>query len=151
MGRHQQYEVTLTKEERSILERGCKKGNWSPRKVKRAQILLLADVNQEDIWVDKEIAKVLNCANQTVTNIRKGFTVRGLKILDDKTRTGRPKIVDGEIEARIIAVACSPAPKGKVQWTLRMLADKAVELKIIESISHTTVERTLKKMNLNLT
>ena len=122
----------------------------------RAQVLLLADVgknskNKEKSLHDAEIAERTGCSKSSVGNVRKRFESDRLDALEEKTRSGRPRIIDGQVEAQIIAIACSEAPEGQERWTLRLIADRLVELSIdIEEISYTTIGKTLKKMNLNL-
>jgi len=149
MGRRQINEIVLTKEEREYLIKNTKVGNWSPRKVKRAQILLKADRTNE-LLEDKDIAEELHCSQSNVTKLRGRFIKERLDVLDDKERSGRPKIIDGSVEAHITAIACSEAPKGRERWTLRLIADKVVTLTDIDSCSHVSVRNALKKTNLNL-
>jgi len=97
---------------------------------------------------DVEIVKAVGVSNPTVKRIRKTYVDEGLKAaLEEAPRSGRPSIFDGTTRAKITALACSPAPQGYSQWSLRLLADKAVELKLVEGISHTEVGKILKKMN----
>ena len=144
----QKHEVLLTIEERELLVKKTKSGDWSPREVKRAQILLNADRN-EQVKSDAEIAKELHCCQFTVTKLRARFVTERLAVIHDKPRTGRPRIIDGDVEAHIIAVACSEAPKGRERWTLRLIAGKIVTLTDIESCSYGSVRNVLKKTNLN--
>ena len=112
--------------------------------------MLLTDENQKKKGT-KEIASALLCSLPTITNIRKKFVEGGLEnALSDKPRLGaRPKIT-GEIEAQLTMLACSAPPEGRVRWTLQLLADKLVELKLVDSISDVAVMHRLKKMNLSL-
>jgi transposase len=150
MGQKQKHEIRLTKEEREDLVKKTKSGEWSPREVKRAQILLKADKNFSNAKQDWEIAEELNCNQWTVTNLRNRFKDHGIKVIHDQPRTGRPKIIDGDIEAHIIAIACSEAPEGRQRWTLRLIAEKVITLTEAESCSYGTVRTILKKTNLNL-
>ena len=154
MARPHQLIISLTTEERKHLERGCRVGDWKARKILRARALLLADVanNTNDKPLgDGEIAQRAGCSISTVGNLRKRFCDEGLGALEEKPRSGRPKIVDGEIEAHMIAIACSEAPEGRERWTLHLIADKLVTLvDELDSISYTTVGKTLKKTNLSL-
>lgn len=150
MGQKQKHEVRLEKNERSILIHNTKSGKWSPREVKRAQILLKADKNSPDAKEDWQIAEELNCNQWTVTGLRKRFAQEGIKIIHDRPRTGRPRIIDGDVEAHIIAVTCSEPPQGRVRWTLRLIAGKVVSLTNVESCSYASVREVLKKTNLSL-
>lgn len=156
MARPHELKIDLTTDEQKLLEQGCRCGDWKARKIKRAQVLLLANVNKilkqgEKPLNDDEIAERAKCSKSTVGNIRKRFQIERLKVLDEKSRCGRPKIVDGEIEAQMIAIACSEAPEGRERWTLRLIADKMVELiDELDDISYTTIGKALKKTNLNL-
>jgi transposase len=149
MGQKQKHEIRLGEEERELLIKSTKSGDWSPREVKRAQILLKADKNNPDAKKDWEIAKELHCNQWTVTNLRKRFAQEGIKVIHDRPRTGRPRIIDGDVEAHIIEVACSKAPAGRERWTLRLIAGKIVTLTDMESCSHVSVRNVLKKTNLN--
>lgn len=150
MGQQQKHEIRLSQEEREFLIKNTSKGDWSTREVKRAQILLRADKNSASPKQDWEIAEELNCSQWTITNLRKRFTQHGINVVHDQPRTGRPKIIDGDVEAHIVAVACSEAPRGKERWTLRLIAGRVVALTDVESCSHVSVRNVLKKTNLNL-
>lgn len=149
MGQRQKHEIRLSEEERELLIKNTKNGNWTPREVLRAQIVLRSDKNGIRPRQDWEIAEELNCNQSTVTILRKRFAQIGIEVVHDRPRSGRPKIVDGDVEAHIIAVACSEPPTGKVRWTLRLIADKVVTLTDMESFSYGSVRNTLKKMNLS--
>jgi homeodomain-containing protein len=148
MGRQQIHGVALTVEEREFIIKNTKSGDWSPREVKRALILLKADKNSES-KKDQEIADELHCCQYTVTKLRERFAMQRLKAIHDKPRTGRPRIIDGDVEAHIVAVACSEAPEGREHWTLRLIAGKVVSLTDVESCSYSSVRNVLKKTNLN--
>ena len=152
MGRPHKNLIELTDDELVKLERGCRAGNWKARKVLRARILLLANVagsNEKPIG-DAEIAVQAGCSKSKVVNLRRRFQSERLGALEDRPRSGRPKIVDGRIEAQIIAIACSEAPEGRERWTLQLIADKLVTLvDELNYISYTTVGNALKKTNLN--
>lgn len=153
MARHQQFTVSLTTEERKVLETGCKSGGWGPRKVRRAKALLYADnniANGERPLKVEEITQKTELSPPTIVNLKKRFQKERLGALEDKPRSGRPRVVDGEVEAQMIAISCSEAPAGRERWTLRLIADKLVTLvEDVESISHTTVGNALKKTNSN--
>jgi len=152
MGRPHKNRIELTKDERVQLERGCRAGDWKARKVLRARALLLADTNKKDKHMrDAEIAVQAGCSKSTVVNLRRRFQSERLGALEDQPRSGRPKIVDGRIEAQIIAIACSEAPEGRERWTLQLIADKLVTLvDELDNISYRTICNTLKKTNLSL-
>ena len=142
------YIVRLSDEERETLVGVIKTLKGSSQKVKRAQILLKADANGPD-WTDAKIAEAFSCRRQTVEGIRLRLVTEGFEgTLCGKQRPQppRPNLLDGEQEAQIIALRLGPAPKGFANWTLRLLAEKAVELELVDSISHETVRKTLKKM-----
>ena len=141
------YIVRLSAEERDTLKRVVKKLQGTSQKVRRAQILLQADVNGPN-WTDKRIAEVFTCRIRTVETIRQRLTERGFdETLNGKQRATPPteKLLDGKQEAKIIAMRLGPPPKGYANWSLRLLARKIVALEIVDSISHETVRRTLKK------
>jgi transposase len=117
------------------------------QKVRRAQVLLKADADGPG-WTDARIADAFGCRTKTVENIRERFVTLGFEItLNGQTRLEppRPKLLDGEQEAKVIAMRLGPPPPGFSNWTLRLLAGQVVALEIVESISHETVRRTLKK------
>ena len=141
------YIVRLSDEERGTLKEVVKKLKGTSQKVRRAQILLKADVNGPN-WTDKQIADAFSCRTRTVEKIRQRLVERGFdETLDGKQRATPPteKILDGKQEAKIIAMRLGPPPKGYANWSLRLLARKVVALEIVEAISHETVRRTLKK------
>jgi transposase len=143
------FVVTLTPGERDQLESLHRAGKRSARTFTRARILLLADQGRGGpAWHDRRIAEALGCGRRTVERIRERFTAEGLDAaLTHRTpaRPPRERVLDGEAEARLIALACSASPDGRKSWTLRLLADKLVELEVVESVSHETVRQTLKK------
>ena len=141
------YIVRLTDAERGTLRSVVKKLSGSSQKVRRAQVLLKADADGPS-WTDKEIAEAFSCRTQTVANIRYRLITEGFDaVLNGKKRAEPPrsKLLDGEQEAKVIALRLGPAPKGYANWSLRLLADKVVELEIVDTVSHETVRRTLKK------
>ena len=141
------YIVRLTDEEREIASGVIRKLKGTSQKVRRAHILLKADADGP-AWTDKRIAEAFNCRIQTVENIRRKFVMEGFEAaLNRKKRNTppTPKLLDGEKEAKVIALCLSAPPEGYSNWSLRLLADKIVELGIVEAISHETVRRTLKK------
>jgi hypothetical protein len=145
------YHIQLSKEERQELENLVRAGESSARTQTRARILLLCDESQKRSKTTEEIASALLCSLPTITNIRKKFVEGGLpNALYDQPRPGQKPKITGEIEAQLTMLACSAPPEGKVRWTLQMLADKLVELKLVESLSDVAVMHRLKKMNLSL-
>ena len=140
------YVVRLTDAEREILNELVKKQRVSAQKVRRAHVLLKADADGPN-WTDAEIAEAFDCSTQTVENIRERLVTEGFEVtLDGKPKSRvRGKILDGEQEAKIIALRLGQPPKGFANWTLRLLAEQAVALEIVESVSHETLRRTLKK------
>jgi hypothetical protein len=141
------FVARLSEQEREQLTEIVRKFNGASQKVRRAQILLKADANGPD-WTDQEIADAFGCRRQTVENVRRNLCQRGLEMaLNGVKRQEAPtaKLLDGEQEAKIIATRLGRPPAGYANWSLRLLARKVVELSIVESISHETVRRTLKK------
>lgn len=151
MGRTTEYEVSLSAEEREYLQKNSSYGKWGPRAVKRALILLKADIARGTATSEEQIAHEVGCCISTVRNIKLQFAKGDrLKVIEDKSRSGRPRTIDGEVEAHIIAVTCSSPPEGHVRWTLQLVAEKVVVLAGVESCSRASVCRTLKKTNLSL-
>lgn len=135
------YDVKLSSEERRELADLTSKGEVQVRVYKRARILLLADTGLKDA----EIVKRVGVNRTTVSRIRQRYTAEGLAVVAEGARPGRPSIFDGEARAKITALACSDAPSGRSQWSLRLLADKAVKLGYVEDISYVKVGQILKK------
>ena len=145
------YHVCLTTENRQELERLIRSGESSARTQTRARILLLTDESQKKKKGAEEIASVLMCSLPTITNIRKKFVEGGVEnALNDKARPGAIPKITGEVEAQLTLLACSAPPEGRARWTLQLLADRLVELKLVDSISDVAVMKRLKKMNLSL-
>lgn len=142
------YKATLTSEEREYLFNLINIGKGSKEKLNRARILLKADRGEEgEHWSDEQIAEAFYVSVATVERTRKTLVEEGLEAaLERKQHKNRKKkIIQGNEEAQLIALACSSPPEGRCKWTLRLLADKMVELKYVESVSKDTVRRTLKK------
>jgi len=141
--------IRLTDSQRQILKRYLRTGTHASRLLVRAQILLKADADGSDAWSDEEIAEHLETSRMTVMRVRQQFAVEGLDAtLHRKKPTGRQyRKLDGKQEAQLIAVACSSAPEGQAKWTMKLLADRLVEMEVVESIDPATVWRTLKKTN----
>ncbi|MEP1644185.1 helix-turn-helix domain-containing protein [Rhodopirellula bahusiensis] len=142
------YIVRLDDQERAELKAIVAKLSGSSQKVRRANILLQADVNGP-AWMDKQIADAFRCRTKTVENVRQRFVERGFRQTLDGRRPEQPprgKLLDGKQEAKVIATRLGDPPKGYANWTLRLLARMVVELEIAEQVSPQTVMRTLKKM-----
>ena len=141
------YKVVLSAKQRKRLKALSQRGQVSARKLARAHILLLADQNRpEGTMNDNQIHQILNVSQATVIRVRKKFVTGGLETaLEELSRCGRPLKFDGYQRAQITALACSDPPEGHSQWSLRLLADRLVELDVVEAISHETVGVILKK------
>ena len=149
------YKVTLTKEERNELEAISTKGTRAARTVISARALLLLDAGEYGPkWVVANVAEALGKTTRSLEHLKKRFVEEGLTTaIERKKRETPPRAIQfgGKFEARLLALACSEAPEGRERWTVRLLAEKLVELKIVPSVSPMTVCNTLKKMNLSLT
>lgn len=145
------YVVELTSEEQNELTELVSKGKAAARKITHARVLLQADESEVGpAWTDKQIAEAFGIHTNTIFGIRQRFVEQGLQAALERKKqdhSSRKRIVDGEVEAHLIALRCSDAPKGRDRWTLRLLAEKLVELEIVPSISHETVRQALKKTN----
>jgi transposase len=143
------YKVTLAAEERQYLHDLIAAGKAAARKLTHARILLKADAAEGGpAWPDRRIADALEVSTDTVERARQRFVELGLDAaLDRKQRERPPREIklDGRAEARLIALACSPPPEGRAVWTMQLLADKLVELEVVDSISDETVRLALKK------
>jgi hypothetical protein len=142
------YVLKLSGEERGELERVVRRGKAAAWKVQRAQALLQCDQGEAGPgWADEQVAQAYGCTTRSLESWRKQAVERGpLSLLERKPRFRIGKL-DGEKEARLVKLACSPAPKGRARWTLRLLAARLVELEVVESISYETVRRAMKKTN----
>jgi hypothetical protein len=146
------YHVTLTAEERDHLMQIITKGKTEGYRIRHAHILLAADeIDENKEWTDANIARAYHTTERSIGNLRRRFVEKGLEsALGREKREVAPRIkIDGETEAKIVALTCSDAPEGRSQWTLRLLADKVVELGIMESVSHTAIADCLKKTKLS--
>jgi hypothetical protein len=144
---NKKYIVRLSAKERRILRELVKTLKGSSQKVRRAQMLLKADV-AGPAWTDEQIAEAYDSRTRTVEKLRERFVTEGFdQTLHGKVRDKPPteKLLSGKQEARVIAMRLGPPPKGYANWTLRLLARKVVELEVVEAISYETVRRTLKK------
>lgn len=147
------YRVNLTKEEVKQLTSIISKGTHSAHALKVAYVLLNCDEGKYSQKVTNEqISKVLKVGMRTIDRIKKRLVEEGLDEVLERRPTSRvyDAKIDGEIEAKLVALCCSAPPKGYARWSLRLLADKMVELKYVESISHVAVHNVLKKTNLSL-
>jgi transposase len=143
------YLVTLTARERQELTDLISAGKRSALTITRARILLKADEGPHGpAWSDSKVAEALDCGKRTVERVRQRFVERGLAealARKPQDKPSRERKFDGAAEARLIALACSDAPDGRARWTMKLLADKLVELEIFDSVSDETVRRVLKK------
>ena len=142
------YKVTLTKEEREELKSITNKGRHTSQKFRNAYVLLNCDEGEySEKATNSEISKILKVGMRTIDRIKKRFVEEGFDAILERKPTSREyqKKADGDFEARLVALSCSEPPKGFSRWSLRLLADKIVELQIIDSISHETVRTVLKK------
>src|SRR3982751_3921006 len=150
MGMAKKYRVTLSAAERDELAALLRKGKAAARKLAHARVLLQVDESEEGaMGTDEQVAQSLNLSRRTVERVRERFVEQGLaSALQPQSSTRRyRRAFDGAQEARLIALACSAAPEGKSRWTLRLLAEQAVEWKIVDTVSHETVRQALKKTN----
>jgi transposase len=144
------YPVILSDTEREQLKNLIAAGTAPARKLTYARILLKADQGSEGPgWVDEEVADAVEVSQPTVSRVRKQYVEEGLQAALNRRPPNREyhRKLDGEQEARLVALACSEPPEGQARWSLRLLADKMVELDVVEEISYQTVRRTLKKTN----
>jgi transposase len=144
------YIVTLTQEERGMLQEMLSRGKAAARKLTHARILLKADVAAGGPgWNDESIAEALEVGRATVERVRKEFVEEGLEAALERRKPRRQyrRKLDGDGEAHLVALACQKPPEGRSRWTLRLLADRMVQLEYVDQISYQTVRRTLKKTN----
>jgi len=148
-----QYIVTLTEEERQMLREMVSRGKAAARKLMHARILLKADASPGGpAWRDDAIAEGLDIGRTTVERVRKALVEDGMEAALERRKPRRQYLrkLDGDGEARLIALACSQAPEGRSRWTLRLLADRMVQLEQVDHLSYETVREVLKKTNLSL-
>lgn len=146
------YKVTLTKEEREQLESIVSKGTQPVLRVKNAMILLSCDEEENATkYPNKVISDITRVSMKTIDRVKKKFVEEGFDavMFPGKSKRVYVKKFDGELEARLVALCCSETPEGYAKWSLRLLADKMVELKYVDEISHETVRQILKKTNLS--
>jgi transposase len=147
------YTIKLTKSEVEELHTIINKGSHSSQTFRAAYILLNCDVGKySDKVTNEQISKVLKVGMRTIDRVKKKFIEEGLEAVLERSPTTRiyERKSDGDMEAKLVSLCCSEPPKGYAKWSLRLLADKMVELKFVESISHVTVRSVLKKTNLSL-
>jgi transposase len=147
------YIVTLTEAERQLLQAMLSRGQAAARKLVHARILLKADASPDGPgWSDDQIAEGLEVGRATVERVRREFVEEGLAAALERRKPCRQyaRTLDGDAEAHLIALACQKSPEGRSRWTLRLLADRMVQLEYVEQVSYQTVRRTLKKTNLSL-
>ena len=146
---NKKYVVRLSAEERASLARLVKVGQAAARKILHARILLQADQGpQGPAWDDVRIAEALTAHPRTVANVRQRLVEGGLEAALSRKKQDAPsraRTLDGRAEARLLALRCGEPPQGRRRWTLHLLADKLVELRVVDDISYETVRRTLKK------
>lgn len=146
--------MTLTKDEREVLSALTSKGKHRSQKILNALILLGCDKGdyQENHSTNEDMSRILNISMRKIDRVKKRFVEEGLDVTLNGKKSSRiyEKKIDGDFEAHLIAVSCSDPPEGFTRWSLRLLSEKVVELKYIDSISHETVRRILKKTNSNL-
>jgi hypothetical protein len=149
------YRVTLTPDERSELEAVTRSGKTKAKRFLYARALLLCDAGPEGpAWTVADTAEAFGVTPRTIEHLKKRFVEEGLERALTRKQPEKPPrevIFGGEFEARLIALACSDPPEGRERWTVRLLAEKAVELDLAPTVSHMTVQRILKKTNLDLT
>ena len=147
MSSNKKYVVRLTEEERCGLESMVRKGNAAAYRIRHANVLLKADADGPG-WTDERTAEAFGCHPRTVENVRRRCVLEGLEaaiVRRKQERPSRERRLDGEGEARLVALACSAPPDGRERWTLKLLADRLVVLEVVDSICDQTVRRTLKK------
>ena len=149
-------EIKLTAEQRKELQKFCKTGTHSAKLIKRAEIILLLDTSKSGkAVIFGEISRRLDVSQTTITKVKKDFfAAEDVNAFLQRKQRDKPPVepkITGEVEARIIALACSEVPAGCARWTVRLIAEKSVELQIVDSLSFKSVQRLLKKRNLSLT
>jgi transposase len=150
---NKKYVVRLTDAEREHLEKLIRRGKTHARKLLYGRILLKTDVEGPHRWTDERIAEAFEISTATVARERRRFCEEGLEVALMPKKPGRPRrrVLDGRAEAHLVALCCSDPPEGRERWSMRLLADRMVELGYVESLSYETVRRTLKKTASSLT
>jgi len=149
-------EIKLTAEQRKELLKFSKTGTHSAKLIKRAEIILRLDTSEsENAMTFGEISRQLDVSETTITKVKKDFfAAEDINAFLQRKKRNKPPVepkITGEVEARIIALACGEVPAGSARWTVRLIAEKSVELQIVDSLSFKSVQRLLKKRNLSLT
>ena len=145
------YAINLSVVDRSVLEHMVSCGSAKARVLTRARVLLLSDHSQGDARSNGEIMDALQISTTLLFQTRKRYIAEGLdSALQERARPGHAPVLTGDVEAQMTMLACSDPPEGHARWTVRLLADKLVELNVVEEISHVAVHKKLKKMNLSL-
>jgi putative transposase len=140
----------LSSQQRMQLQKLVRSGKALSRTITKARVLLLTDYSTGQHMTDADIAATLQVSMPTIGRVRRRCMADGVAAaVHDRARSGKPPKITGEIEARLIVLACSDPPEGHTQWTLRLLADRVVELGYIDRISHVAIAKRLKKMHLN--
>ena len=149
---NKRYVVRLTDGEREHTERLVRHGRAHARKLLYGRILLKADADGPDRWADERIAEAFEVSTATVARQRKRFCEGGLEVALMTKKPGRPRrrVLDGRAEAHLVALCCSDPPDGRERWSMRLLAEKMVEIGHVDEVSYETVRRTLKKTNSSL-
>ena len=147
------YQIVLTPEERTQLERMTRDGKTPAKKFLYARALLLCDKGTGTAWKVEDVADALGVTSRTIEHLKKRFAEGGIDEAFERNVPVSPRMVkfDGDFEAHLIAVACTKPPEGRTRWTVRLLADKMVEMQYVDKVSPMTVHYTLKKMNFSLT
>lgn len=136
--------ISLPAAERERLEKFSTTGEHKARYIQHAQVILKA----AEGWTDQQIAQATGLSAKTVLQIRHRYLTEGIEaVLSDKPRSGRPAKFDGSVKAVLVATTCSPPPAGHAHWTMRLLANRLIELEVVDGISHETVRDILKKTN----
>jgi transposase len=149
---NEKYKITLRAEEREQLEALIRKGTHAAQKVINALILLNCDEagpERETRRSSREMAQVLQVSERKIDRVKRRFVEDGFEVAlqGREGRTNYDRVVDGDVEAHLVALSCSEPPEGQARWTLKLLAQKAVELQYVEAVSYETVRKTLKKTN----
>jgi transposase len=144
---YKKYVVRLSEQQRDQLETLVRRGRAHARKLLYGRILLKADADGPDQWTDERIAEAFEVSTATVARERRRFCEEGLEVALMPRKPGRPRrrVLDGRAEARLLALSCSNPPEGRERWSMRLLADRMVELGHVDTVSHETIRRTLKK------
>jgi uncharacterized membrane protein len=147
------YEVNLSAEEKETLKEITRNGKSTAREIMHARILLATDDTREPKLTVRQVAEKCDSTTTTAQTVRRLYATQGLEAALERKKRETPPVdakITGDVEAKLVALACTEPPQGRAHWALRLLADRAVELEIIDSISHSSVRTVLKKHNSNL-